>query len=143
MNAMNSIIIEGNIVRKPTAAQTKKGTPLCVFSVANNRFYRNYSGAVQKETSFFDVETWAELATQCAELGDKGGPVRSVGRLKQYRWKNAEGKNCNSVRVVAEHVEFKTKTQLNSEVDDLVEDENPIEEVIHERQVAALNAIRQ
>ena len=70
-------------------------------------------------------------------------PVRIVGRLKQYRWKNAEGKNCNSVRVVAEHVEVKTKTQLNSEVDDLVEDENPIEEVIHERQVAALNAIHQ
>lgn len=142
MSAINSIIIEGNVVRKPELTQTPKGTPVCVFSVANNRFYRNYQGSVQQETSFIDVETWAELATQCAELGNKGVPVRVVGRVKQYRWKNSAGKNCAAVRIVAEHVEFKTRSQLNTEIDDLVEEDHHIEAAIRERQEAAFHAVQ-
>jgi single-strand DNA-binding protein len=60
-----------------------------------------------KEVSFFDVDAWGALAETVAEKGAKGQGVRIVGRLKQERWIDVNGKNCSKVVIVAEHVEFK------------------------------------
>jgi single-strand DNA-binding protein len=106
MNNLNSILIEGNLVRDPLFRSTPKGTPICTFSLASNRFFKQDSG-LEKEVSFFDVETWAKLAEHCYNLGHKGRGVRFVGRLKQERWNDAEGKPRSRVTIVAEHVEFR------------------------------------
>jgi single-strand DNA-binding protein len=106
MNSLNSILIEGNLVRDPTYKETAKGTPVCTFSIASNRFYKSGDN-VEKEVSFFDVETWAKLAEQCYNLGHKGRGVRVVGRLKQDRWTDGDGKARSKVAIVAEHVEFR------------------------------------
>jgi single-strand DNA-binding protein len=106
MNNLNSIIIEGNMVRNPLFRTTPKGTPLCTFSIASNRFYKQDSG-LESEVSFFDVESWAKLAESCNELGHKGRGVKVVGRLKQDRWNGADGKLRSRVAIVAEHVEFR------------------------------------
>ena len=60
MHNLNSLIIEGNVVRDPVVKATPKGTPLCMFSIASNRFFKQEDQTTQ-ETSFFDVETWARL----------------------------------------------------------------------------------
>lgn len=106
MNSLNSILVEGNLVRDPVLAQTPKGTPVCNFSLASNRFYR-VDNETQKEVSFFEVEVWAKLAENCAEYLKKGRGVRIVGRLKQDRWMDGEGKNHSRVKIIGEHVEFK------------------------------------
>ena len=106
MNSLNSILIEGNLTRDPELKSTAKGTPVCSFSVASNRFYKQ-DEEYQKEVSFFDVETWAKLAESCAEYLEKGRGVRVVGRLKQDRWQDQDGNPRSKVKIVAEHVEFK------------------------------------
>ena len=106
MNNLNSILIEGNLVRDPLFRTTPKGTPLCTFTLASNRFFKQDSG-LEKEVSFFDVESWAKLAENCYSLGHKGRGVRVVGRLKQERWNGSDGKAHSKVAIVAEHVEFK------------------------------------
>jgi single-strand DNA-binding protein len=105
MNNLNSILIEGNLVRNPDSKFTGKGTQLCTFSLASSRFFKGESG-LEKEVSFFDVETWGKLAERCNELGEKGRRVRVVGRLRQDRWADREGKARSKIIVVAEHVEF-------------------------------------
>lgn len=99
-------MIEGNLVRDPLFKSTAKGTPLCTFSLASNRFYKQDSG-MEKEVSFFDVETWSKLAENCYHQGRKGRGVRVVGRLKQDRWNGVDGKIHSKVTIVAEHVEFR------------------------------------
>jgi single-strand DNA-binding protein len=106
MNNLNSIIIEGNMVRDPLFRSTAKGTPLCTFSIASNRFYKQGSG-LESEVSFFDVETWSDLAESCHDMGHKGRGVKVVGRLKQDRWNGPDGKQRSRVAIVAEHVEFR------------------------------------
>jgi single-strand DNA-binding protein len=106
MNQLNSILLEGNLVRDPVFKETPRGTPLCTFAVASNRYYRQGSENEQ-EVSFFDVETWSKLAQDCGERLKKGRGVRVVGRLKQDRWTGADGKNYTKVKIVAEHVELK------------------------------------
>ncbi|MDR1466707.1 MAG: single-stranded DNA-binding protein [Treponema sp.] len=116
MNNLNSILIEGNLVRDPLFKSTAKGTSLCTFSLASNRVYKQDSG-VEKEVSFFDVETWAKLAENCYHMGRKGRGVRVVGRLKQDRWNGADGKIHSRVTIVAEHVEFRSEFKRGDETD--------------------------
>jgi single-strand DNA-binding protein len=106
MNNLNSILIEGNLVRDPQIRSTPKGTQVCTFTLASNRFYKQDTG-LEKEVSFFDVETWAKLADNCFNLGRKGRGVRVVGRLKQDRWSSSDGKTHSKISIVAEHVEFR------------------------------------
>ena len=106
MNNLNSILIEGNLTRDPVIRETPKGTQVCSFSVASNRYYKQ-SGESQQEVSFFDVEVWAGLAETCAAYLEKGRGVRVVGRLKQDRWMDTEGKPQSRIKIIAEHVEFK------------------------------------
>jgi len=106
MNNLNSILIEGNLVRDPMLRSTPKGTQICTMSLASNRYYKQDSG-FEKEVSFFNVETWAKLAEACYAKGKKGRGVRVVGRLKQDRWSGPDGKPQSRVSIVAEHVEFR------------------------------------
>jgi len=106
MNNLNSILVEGNMVREPVYRTTPKGTPVCNFRLASNRFYIQDSG-VEKEVSFFDIETWTKLAEACNSLGRKGRGVRVVGRLKEDRWTDNEGKHHSRIKIIADHVEFR------------------------------------
>ena len=114
MNNLNSVIIEGNMVRDPLIRTTPRGTQVCNFSIASNRFYRQDSN-LEKETGFFEVEAWGKLADTCGNQGRKGRGVRVVGRLKQDRWTGLDGKNHNKVTIVAEHVEYRTDFKKNEE----------------------------
>ncbi len=109
MNHLNSILIEGNLVRDPLFTVTPQGTAWCGFTIASTRYYKTDSGTEQ-DVSFFDIETAAKLAQSCKEHGTKGGGVRVVGRLKQTRWIDADGKAHSIVCIVAEHVEFRSMT---------------------------------
>ena len=71
--------------------------------MASNRFFKQEQ-ETQKEVSFFEVTTWARLAEVCGEYLKKGRGVRVVGRLKQDRWTDPEGKPGSRIYVIAEHV---------------------------------------
>lgn len=127
MNSLNSILVEGNLTKDPVLNTTPKGTAVCNFSVASNRFYRS-DDELQKEVSFFDVEVWSRLAERCADELSKGRGVRVVGRLKQDRWQDQEGNPRSRIKIVAEHVEFrrprKRPADEEGETGDAAEEEN-------------------
>jgi len=106
MNNLNSILIEGTLTRDPVLKNTAKGTALCNLCLASNRYFKQENG-YEKEVSFFDVEAWSKLAEACYARGKKGRGVRVVGRLKQSRWNDTEGKNHSRISIVAEHIEFR------------------------------------
>ena len=106
MNSLNSVLLEGNLTRDPELKYTPKGTAVCSFSIASNRYFKQEE-EYQQEVSYFDVTSWSHLAEVCSEYLKKGRGVRVVGRLKQDRWNDPEGNGRSKVYVVAEHVEFK------------------------------------
>ena len=125
MNNLNSVLIEGNMVRDPLFRSTNKGTSVCNFTIASNRFYKQDAN-FEKEVGFFDVETWGKLADICSSNGHKGRGVRVVGRLKQDRWTGNDGKSHTKIAIVAEHVEyrpdFKKVSDSNTETAATAED---------------------
>lgn len=115
LSNINSVILEGNLTRDPLLKNTPNGSTVCNFSIANNRYYK-YNEQTEKETSFFDIETWSRLAQNCGEYLKKGRGVRVVGRLKQDRWEDPNGKNISKIKIVAEHVEFKPQAKKETPV---------------------------
>jgi len=122
MNNLNSILIEGNLVKDPLLRSTTKGTQVCTMCLASNRFYKqnNQDPGFEKEVSFFDVESWSKLAESCYTKGRKGRGVRVVGRLKQNRWNDPDGKQHSRVTIVAEHVEFRPDFKKEKPVAELI-----------------------
>jgi single-strand DNA-binding protein len=110
VNSLNSILLEGNLVKDPESKTTSTGSQVCDFTVASDRYYKQ-NEELEKEVSYFDVEAWSKLALACSQNLKKGRGVRVVGRIKQDRWTDPEGKQRSKVKIVAEHVEFKPTRQ--------------------------------
>ncbi|MCR5623427.1 MAG: single-stranded DNA-binding protein [Treponema sp.] len=106
MNSLNQIILEGNVCRQPELRQSAAGNYVCVMPLAVNRSYKNANGEHTAEVSFFDVATFGKTAEVCGKYATIGRHIRVVGRLKQDRWKNQEGKSMSKVNIIAEHVEL-------------------------------------
>lgn len=114
MNHLNSVMLEGNMVREPSLRSIPGGAPVCTFRLAFNRYFKKEAGK-EPEVSFFDVETLSKIAEICYNQGHKGLGVRIMGRLKQNRWNDSNGKLRSKVCIVAEQVEFKTgKNEFSS-----------------------------
>ena len=118
VNSLNSVLIEGNLVRDPEFRELATGSKVCSFSVATNRFFRQ-DNEKKSEVSYFDIEVWNRTAEVCQKTLTKGRGVRVVGRLKQDRWSDADGKARSKVKVVGESIEF--KTQLDKRPSDMTD----------------------
>ena len=119
MNQLNSLIIEGNVVRAPELREPKDGFKVCTIPLAVNRFYRNAKGDGVNEVSFFDVEAFGKMAEVCYKKCGKGRGLRVVGRLRQARWVKSDGHNTSKISIIAEHIEFKKKVVKQESSEDM------------------------
>ncbi len=129
MNQLNSLILEGNLVRDAVLSEPAPGFKKCTFSVGVNRYYKNRKNEDVSEASFFDVEAYGKIAEYCESKAKKGRGIRVVGRLKQDTWKDSNGKTASRIYVVAEHIEYKPvkKTEETAAANESAEDKPPIE----------------
>ena len=134
---LNSVLIDGNLTRDPETRTTPRGSTVCNFGLASNRYYEQDDEKI-KEVSFFEVESWARLADACSSHLSKGRGVRVVGRLKQDRWEDQEGNNRSRVKVVADHIIFKPRISKVDEKDETIEEGEPYDLNQVEEQKAAL-----
>lgn len=108
MNAINQIIIEGNVVKDSILKETPRGTKVCIVPIATNYMYKDSNGTLQNEVGYYDIEAWGQnFSSHIVKNATKGRGIRVVGRLKQDRWKNENGKQFSKVYICADHIEFK------------------------------------
>lgn len=110
MNQLNSIILEGNLVKKPEKVDFPGGGEVSRFTIGVNRVNK-INGKNVPEVSYIDCEAFGIIANSMQKK-ERGDGVRVVGRLKQQRWEK-EGKNFSRLVVVCEHVEFKPTVKKN------------------------------
>ena len=107
MTQLNSLIIEGKLVKEPEIKHVSSGKTVCNFTVANNRYIPKDDGTFEQETMYIDCECWNRLADLAESKGKKGCSVRVVGRLKQSRWTDSTGQSRSKISVIGEHLEFR------------------------------------
>lgn len=107
MNALNQIILEGNVCRQPEKRTFDGNFRVCTVPIAVSRRFKNREGKNDEEVSYFEVDAYGNLADACEKWCPTGRGIRVVGRLKQDRWTGDDGKKNSRIKVIAEHIEFK------------------------------------
>jgi len=105
----NIVEIAGNLTRDPIMRTTNSRYSVCNFSIASN-CYRKKDNGFEKETSFFDVQCWGNLALDVNNNCQKGTPVEIKGRLKQEHWQY-DGQNKSRIVIVAENVDVQRRQE--------------------------------
>ena len=109
----HTVIIAGNLGRKPEMRYTPGGQAVTNFSVASNRQYTDGSGQQVKETIWFRVATWGKLAEICNQYLRQGSKVLVEGRLNPDLntggpriWTRQDGTSAASYEITAQTVRF-------------------------------------
>jgi single-strand DNA-binding protein len=106
-NALNQVMIIGNLTRDAELRYTPSGSAVTRFSVAVNESYQT-KGEWQERTHYVDVNVWRELAEACGEL-TKGDAVLVMGRLVNDSWTDKDGNKRYTTRIEGSRVEYLTR----------------------------------
>ena len=117
MSDTNTVILTGNLTRKPELRYTPKGTGIADFGLASNRRYRQ-GDDLKDEVCFVDVTVFGTTAVAVASHLDKGRKVLVEGRLQFRTWETETGQKRSKLEVVAERVNFLGSKNGNGEGND-------------------------
>ena len=117
MSDTNTVILTGNLTRKPELRYTPKGTGIADFGLASNRRYRQ-DDDLKDEVCFVDVTVFGSTAVAVASHLDKGRKVLVEGRLQFRTWETETGQKRSKLEVVAERVNFLGSKNGNGEGND-------------------------
>ena len=120
MPNLNRVQIIGRLGKDPDEKTTAKGTKYATFSVAVTNQWKDSSGAVQKETDWFNVEAWGRLGEICLEFLSKGRLIFLEGRLKTDRYEK-DGETKFFTKVIARRM------QMLDQQPQLEADQDPVE----------------
>jgi single-stranded DNA-binding protein len=103
MNNLNSVLVEGEISR---SCEYDSDSRNLSFEIESKRYYRNEAGLNEKINTF-TIEVSGKLAETAFPQIVSGRGVRVVGRL--------ESENNGFIKVIAEHIEFRSSTSTPTE----------------------------
>jgi len=103
---LNKIMLIGNLGKDPDLQVTSDGTPVTKFSLAVNRTYKAATGESKKETEWFTIVAWRQLAETCERYLRKGSKVYIEGRLTQRKYTDREGTQRTAVEVIASDMQM-------------------------------------
>jgi len=103
---MNKIMLIGNLGRDPEMSYLQDGTAITKFSLAVNRITRNRGG--ERETDWFNIVAWRQLAETCNTYLHKGTKVFIEGRLVQRKYTDKDGVERQAIEVSATDMEILT-----------------------------------
>lgn len=102
---MNKVFLIGNLTKDPEMRSTQSGVPVCNFTIAVNRRFRNQQTG-QRETDFLNVIAWRQLAELCAKYLAKGRKVAVTGSIQTRTYEAKDGSKRTAWDIVAGEVEF-------------------------------------
>ena len=114
---LNLIVLHGRLTADPELKQTQSGVPLCNFSIAVDRSYKN---GEDKITDFFNCTAWRGLGEMIAKHFKKGKEIVLSGEMQSRRWQDNDGNNRISWVVSVNSVDFcgsKSDSKPSADVD--------------------------
>jgi single-strand DNA-binding protein len=99
----NRIILVGRLTRDPELRATPDGISVVRFALAVDRGMR---AGEERQTDFFDIVAFRQLADNVANYVTKGRLVLVEGRLHTRRYTDREGNPRKAYEVVADNVRF-------------------------------------
>ena len=101
---MNKAILIGNLVADPENRSVGSGISKCTFRIAVNRRFANQQGV--RETDFFSIVCWRQLADLCSRFLSKGRKVCVEGSIQNRSYDAQDGTKRYVTEIIADTVEF-------------------------------------
>jgi single-strand DNA-binding protein len=103
-HGLNRVTLIGRLGRAPEMRYTPTGKPVASFSVVTTHTYVASNDERQRETDWFNVVVWGNLAEVCKDTLSKGQPVYVEGRVRTRRWRDPADAQHSRAEVVAQRV---------------------------------------
>ena len=110
---LNKAMLIGNLGKDPEFAITMEGISVSRFSLAVNRFSKKGDERI-KETEWFNIVAWRQLAEICEKYLHKGSKVYIEGRVTQRKYTDKNGLERMSVDVTITDMEMLTPKSASS-----------------------------
>lgn len=100
---LNYVVMTGNLTRDPELRESKSGTSIVNFTIANNR----YAGQDRDDrVNFVDCVAFGKRAEAIAEYFSKGSRILVEGELNHNTWENDEGEKRSKIEIWVNGFEF-------------------------------------
>lgn len=106
---LNKAILVGNLTRDPEKKALPSGITVTSFSIATNRVWIK-DGQKQESTDYHNIVVFGRQAETSAQYLKKGQNVMIEGRIQTRSWDDADGKKNYRTEIVADRVQFGSKT---------------------------------
>ncbi|MCS7068220.1 MAG: single-stranded DNA-binding protein [Meiothermus sp.] len=103
-DALNQVMLVGNLTRDPELRYTPQGTAVTRLSLAVNEKFTTRQGGEQEKVHYVETQAWRELAEFAAEL-KKGDGAFLIGRLVNDSWTAQDGTRRYTTRVELSRLE--------------------------------------
>ena len=101
---MNIFTGMGRLTRDPELKRTNSDIPVCNFSFAINRRFKNAHG--EYEADFLNCTAWRGTGEFVAKYFRKGDMIAVVGSVQTRKWEDNEGKTHTATEIVVDQAHF-------------------------------------
>jgi single-strand DNA-binding protein len=107
MASYNTVILMGNLTRKPEVRYLTNGNAVCKFGLAVNRRFKDAAGEWKEEPTFVDITFFGKRGEAFAKYHDKGKPAFIEGSLRLDQWDDKQsGEKRSKLYVVGDEWQF-------------------------------------
>lgn len=119
----NLVVLSGRLTADPELKTTQNGVPVCSFSIAVERRYKQ---GEERQTDFINIVSWRSTAEFVSKYFTKGSMIGIEGSIQTRKYQDKEGNNRTAFEVVANNVQFveSKRPQGNQEGNSLPAPEN-------------------
>jgi len=103
--SVSKTILVGTLGKAPAIGQTQNGKDYANFSLATSKKWKDANGEKQEKTSWHNISCWGSLVKVCQYL-DKGSKVYLEGELEYGTYKNKEGVEVPSTKIIASVIDI-------------------------------------
>jgi single-strand DNA-binding protein len=106
----NLVVLSGRITANPELKTTANGVPVCTFSIAVERRYKQ---GEEKQTDFINIVAWRGTAEVVAKHFTKGNMIGIEGSIQTRKYQDNNGNNRTLFEVIANNVQFVESKKAN------------------------------
>lgn len=107
---LNKAIVIGNLTRDPEIRALPSGIKVCTMSIATNRVWKDKSGTRQESADFHNIVVFGRQAETVAQYMRKGSNVMVEGRMQTRSWEGQDGQKKYRTEIVADRVQFGSRS---------------------------------
>ena len=114
---MNTATIIGNIVRDPDYRSTTEGTPVCSFTVAVQRRFKDKSGT--RPVDYIGCVAWRSAADFVHKYFVKGSGIGVTGELQTRSYEDKNGIKRSVTEINVDEIDFIGKKEKKEEKEEV------------------------